>query len=88
VLSYDAVRVIADSLQRAGKAEPGALRDAIAGTNLDSLMASNGPISFTDTGENKNATPLLMQVNNGQTQQVFPQASAATAPVYPAPPTR
>jgi branched-chain amino acid transport system substrate-binding protein len=88
VLSYEAVRVIADSLQRAGKADPVALRDAIAATNLDSLMATNGPISFTDTGENRNATPLLMQVANGQTQQVFPQAAAVTAPIYPAPPTR
>ena len=84
VLSYDAVRVIADALERAGDADPTAVRDAIAETELDSLLAADGPISFTETGENENATPILMQVIDGAVVQVYPEDKAETEPVYPA----
>jgi branched-chain amino acid transport system substrate-binding protein len=86
VLSYDAVRVIADALERAGDTDPTKLRDAIADTELDSLIAQNGPIKFTDTGENENATSVLMQVQDGKVVQTFPEDKAETAPIYPAPP--
>lgn len=88
VLAYDAVRVIADSLERGGNADPVALRDAIAQIELESLMASDGPIVFTETGENENASPLLMQVQGDAVQQVYPAEVAVTEPIYPAPPTR
>lgn len=88
VLAYEAVRVVADSLERSGNADPTAVRDAIAETQLETLMASDGPIVFTDTGENENASPLLMQVQGGEVKQVFPQVVAVAEPVYPAPPTR
>lgn len=88
VLAYEAVQVIADSLQRSGNADPKALRDAIAQTDLPSLMASNGPIKFSDTGENENAAPLLLQVGPDGPQQVFPADKALAKPVFPAPPAR
>lgn len=86
VLAYDAIRVIADSLERAGSADPTALRDAIAETELEPLVAQDGPISFTDTGENANATPILMQVQDGEIVQTYPEDKAEAAPVYPASP--
>lgn len=86
VLSYDAVRVVADALERAGDADPTALRDAIAETELDSLIASDGPISFSETGENENASPILMQVQGGAIVQTYPEDKAEAAPVYPATP--
>jgi branched-chain amino acid transport system substrate-binding protein len=86
VLSYDAVRVIADALGRSCDTDPTKLRDAIAETKLDPLVAQDGPIQFTDTGENDNATPIVMQVQNGEVKQVFPASSAQTEPVYPASP--
>jgi branched-chain amino acid transport system substrate-binding protein len=85
VLSYDGVRVIAAALEKAKDASPKAVRDAIAKTNLDSLIAQDGPITFTDTGENKNAAPILMQVAGGTVKQVYPEKYAETKPVYPAP---
>jgi len=88
VLSYDAVRVIADALGRACTTDPAKLRDAIADTKIDSLIAQNGPIQFTDTGENENATPIVMQVQNGAVKQVYPADFAETAPVYPAAPNQ
>ncbi len=84
VLAYDAVRVIADSLERAKSADPAALRDAIAKTDLAPLVAADGPITFTETGENANAAPILMQVQQGVVKQTYPKEKAETAPIYPA----
>ncbi|MGY1721477.1 ABC transporter substrate-binding protein [Blastococcus sp. SYSU DS0533] len=87
VLSYDAVRVVADALGRACSTDPTELRDAIAETELDSLIAQDGPIAFDETGENENAAPILMQVLDGTVQQVYPSDYAETEPVYPASPS-
>jgi branched-chain amino acid transport system substrate-binding protein len=84
VLSYDAVRVIAAALEKAGDASPQAVRDAIAETELDSLIAQDGPIAFDEAGENENAAPILMQVVDGVVTQVFPEDYAEAEPVYPA----
>ncbi len=84
VLSYDAVRVIAAALERAGDASPQAVRDAIAETELDSLIAQDGPIAFDEAGENENAAPILMQVVDGAVSQVYPEDYSETEPVYPA----
>jgi branched-chain amino acid transport system substrate-binding protein len=84
VLSYDAVRVIAAALETAGDASPQAVRDAIAETELDSLIAQDGPIAFDEAGENENAAPILMQVLDGVVTQVFPEDYAEAEPVYPA----
>ena len=86
VLSYDAVRVVADALERAGDVEPTAVRDAIAETELESLLAQDGPITFSDTGENENAAAILMQVLDGQVVPTYPEEYAETEPVYPATP--
>ena len=84
VLSYDAVRVIAAALEESGDASPKAVRDAIAETKLDSLIAQDGPITFDEAGENENAAPILMQVQSGTVKQVFPEKYAEAEPVYPA----
>ncbi len=86
VLSYDAVRVIADSLNRAKSADPATLRGAIAQTKLDSLVASKGPITFSETGENQGAAPILMQVQGGKVVQTFPKDFSETTYRYPATP--
>jgi branched-chain amino acid transport system substrate-binding protein len=88
VLSYDAVRVVADALGRACSTDPTKVRDAIAQTKLNALVAQDGPIQFTDTGENENAMPIVMQVVNGEVKQVFPESAAQAKPVYPASPGR
>ena len=86
VLAYDAVRVIADALERAGDASPQAVRDAIAETDLESLIAQEGPITFDEKGDNEGAAPILMQVLDGRVQQVYPSEYAEAEPAYPATP--
>jgi branched-chain amino acid transport system substrate-binding protein len=84
MLSYQAIHVIADALERAGSADPADVQAALATTNLaDHYMAYPGPITFDDTGENVNAQPVLMQVVDGLVQQVYPLDLRETDPVFP-----
>jgi branched-chain amino acid transport system substrate-binding protein len=85
-LAYDAVRVIADGLERA-KAKDGAkLRDGIAATAIQPLTLSSGPVKFSDTGENTSALPILTQVQGAAPLVVFPAERAQAKPIFPASP--
>ncbi len=80
--SYEAVRVIANALEQSCSDDPIALRDAIAETNLDSLLATIGPIQFDETGENVNGSPIVMQVQDDAIVQVYPENVAENAPRF------
>lgn len=84
MLSYQAVEVIAEGLESSGSADPEMLRDAIADTSIeDPLLAFDGPIEFDETGENKNATVIVMQSQEGQIEQVFPEDFATADLIFP-----
>jgi branched-chain amino acid transport system substrate-binding protein len=84
VLAYDAVNVLAQALEEAGSTDATAIRDAIAAGEFPTHIASAGPIKFSETGENENAIPILMQVQDGAVKQVHPEDFAEAEPVYPA----
>ncbi len=85
VLSYQAVEVIAAGLEKAKSADPTRLRNAIAGLSLtDPLLAFAGPIKFDSRGQNINATVVVMQVQNGVVEQVFPTKLATKGVIFPA----
>lgn len=87
VLSYQAVDVIAAGLEKAKSKDPKKLRDAISGISVDKpLLAFNGPITFDGTGQNKNATVIVMQIQNAKVEQVFPDNFATTKLIFPAKP--
>ncbi len=84
VLSYQATYLIADAIERAASADPGDIRDALAQTDYaDHILPYPGPIQFDETGENINATPVLMQVQNATVYQVWPTDRAETEPILP-----
>lgn len=84
VFSYQAVELIADALERAGSADPTAVRDALSETSFDDpLLAFAGPIEFDETGENVNAIPIVMQVQDGTPLQVWPEEFAETELIFP-----
>lgn len=85
-LSYDAVKVIAAGLEKSASDDPTKLRDAIATGSVDSVVTSSGPIQFTDTGENKNALPVVVQIQGGVPLQVYPPNLAEKPIIFPAPP--
>ena len=85
VLSYQAVEVIAQALEDGGSADPGDLREAISGISLDDpLLAFDGPIEFDETGQNTNATVVVMQVQGTKVEQVAPAEFETTKVTYPA----
>lgn len=84
MLSYQAVEVIAEALEAAGADDPTAVRDAIAELELDDpLLAFDGPIIFDETGQNENATVIVMQIRGGKVEQVFPEEFKTADLVYP-----
>jgi branched-chain amino acid transport system substrate-binding protein len=84
VLTYQAVEVIKAGLEESCSDDPMELRDAIAGVEIeDSLLAFDGPITFDETGQNENATVIVMQVLDGKIEQVFPEEFTTSDLVYP-----
>ena len=86
VLSYQAVEVIAQALEEGKSTDPTKLRDAIADVSVsDPLLAFDGPITFDSTGQNENATVIVMQVQKGKVEQVFPTSFETAKLVFPVP---
>jgi branched-chain amino acid transport system substrate-binding protein len=84
ILSYQAVEVIAAGLEKSGSDDPEKLRKAISGIEIDDpLLAFDGPITFDERGQNKNATVIVMQVQGDNIEQVFPQEFATKDLVFP-----
>ena len=84
VFSYQAVYLIADAIERADSSDPGAIRDALADSDYSEyLLPYPGNIQFDETGENVNARPVLMQVQDGAVVQVWPTDLAEASPIYP-----
>jgi branched-chain amino acid transport system substrate-binding protein len=85
VQSYSAMMVVRDALERAGKPDRGAVREALAKTNLADHILPQGPIQFDKTGENVNAQPALLQNQGGKTLVVGPVQFAEAKAVLPVP---
>jgi branched-chain amino acid transport system substrate-binding protein len=87
VYSYQATLVLKDALSRACSTKPADVRKALSETELEqNLLAFEGPIAFDKNGENKNAQATVMQVQGDKVPQVYPDAVAETAPIWPAVP--
>ena len=85
VQGYQVTFVLKDSLERAGSMDRDKLRDAIARTNLTDQILTQDAIRFDDSGEGINATPALIQVQNGRPVVVGPARFAEAKPVFPVP---
>lgn len=84
VLTYDAVRVIAEAIEAAGSTDSSEIRDAIRASSYTPLTVSNGPASFDETGQNVNAGAVITQIVDGQVQVVFPSELAEAQYLFPA----
>lgn len=85
VQAYQVIFVLKDALERAASTDREKVRDAIARTNLVDHILPQDAIRFDETGENANASPALLQVQNGQPLCVGPATFAETKPVFPVP---
>jgi branched-chain amino acid transport system substrate-binding protein len=92
--AYIAMYVLADALERAGSLDPKAIRDALAKTKLatgPAMIASYDAVEFDETGQNKHAALVIVQVNDiGKGMErisVWPKNArrAGYTPVFPVP---
>lgn len=82
---YQCLDVVAAALEKCAEPTGPALRDAISGLELASTMlAYPGPIKFDEIGENVNAAPQLIQIQQGKIVQVWPKEFAQAEPNFPA----
>src|SRR5215471_7876909 len=85
VQGYQVMFVLKDSLERAASTDRDKVRDAIAKTNLTDHILTQDAIRFDESGENVNASPALIQVQNGRPVVVGPARFAEAKPVFPVP---
>jgi branched-chain amino acid transport system substrate-binding protein len=92
--AYAAMYVLADALERAKSTDPKAIRDAIAKTNLTqgpAMIVAYNAIQFEESGQNKNASLVMVQINDiGKGMEritVWPKSArrAGYKPVFPTP---
>lgn len=84
--AYMALIVAADALNRAGRLDRAAIRDALRATRL---VTAAGPVEFKDYDGFRNQNPISMvveQVQNGRFVTVFPNEIAVGQPIFPTPP--
>lgn len=84
VYAYTPIPVIADAIERAGSADPDAIRQALTKTKLEKHILPQGPIEFDEKGQNFRGNPLLYQVLDGKIEVVWPEKYAMENPVFPA----
>jgi branched-chain amino acid transport system substrate-binding protein len=80
--SYAAVQILAAAIEAAGSLDHDAIRDAIAATDLDTVV---GHVTFNADGTG-NVPVAILQYQQGKVQLVWPTEFKTADLVYPAPP--
>jgi branched-chain amino acid transport system substrate-binding protein len=80
--AFACVQIFADAIERAGTLDREAIRDAVAATDLMTVI---GPVTFNEDGTGNVLNPLI-QWQNGQLELVWPADQASAELAYPAPP--
>jgi len=80
--SYACVQILADAITRAGTLDRDAIRDALADTDMMTVI---GQVSFNDDGTGNVLNPLV-QWQNGEMQLVWPLDQKSADFIFPAPP--
>jgi len=72
VLGYSAVQVLAEALKEAGSTEPDAIREALAATDMETVV---GRITFDERGQ-YNQQPTVGQLVDGEVVTIWPEDKA------------
>ena len=84
--SYDAMLLVADTLERAKSADPDAIVDALRKSSFTGgLMQYAGPVVFNELGDNPNAVSTMIQILGGKPVAVWPREAALAKVVFPRP---
>lgn len=82
--AYACVQIVANAIERAGTLDPVAIRNAIAATNLQTVM---GPVRFRADGTGI-VQFVVVQWQSGKQELVWPKEMGGTTFLYPARPWR
>ncbi|MFC1938246.1 amino acid ABC transporter substrate-binding protein [Chloroflexota bacterium] len=80
--AYSCVEILADAIERAGTLDSTAIRDAVATTDMMTII---GPIKFGEDGTLINPTIVILQWQDGKQPLLSPKEWATARFVYPAP---
>ena len=85
--SFTGMMVMADGINRAGSVDPKAIVAALRTTNIPGVetIMPWPRIVFDEHGQNPDATPIMLQVTDGQFRTVWPFDVASTKVVWPMP---
>jgi branched-chain amino acid transport system substrate-binding protein len=81
--SYACLQMLADAIQRAGNLDRDKIREAIASTNLMTIM---GQIRFKPNGRGEGNIRTVSQWQNGKDEMIWPKDQASAPLAYPMPP--
>jgi N-methylhydantoinase B len=84
---FTGVMVLADGINRAGSTDPKAIIAALRETNIpgEQTIMPWPMITFDAQGQNEHATPIMIQVQNGNFNSVWPFDVAAAQLTWPMP---
>jgi branched-chain amino acid transport system substrate-binding protein len=82
---FTAAMVLADAINRAGAADGRKIRDALAATDLpgDRTIMPWKRVAFDETGQNREADPVLLQWTGDRFSTIFPAALAVAGIRFP-----
>jgi branched-chain amino acid transport system substrate-binding protein len=83
-LNYEAVRLLADALERAASADRAKITDALAASTWSGHFMPYGPTKF-ENGQNTGARPINTQVLDKDIKVILPAEFANAKAVFPAP---
>lgn len=81
-MTYTAVRLLADAIERAKSADRAAIIDALTKSSFADHIMPYGATQF-DNGQNKGAQPLMTQVVGGDIRVIVPREYREAEPVFP-----
>jgi branched-chain amino acid transport system substrate-binding protein len=83
-MNYGAVMLLADAIERAGKADRESINAALASNSFETKIMPYGPIRF-EKGDNTGARPVTTQVLDGDIKVIHPLEFASGNAVFPIP---
>jgi branched-chain amino acid transport system substrate-binding protein len=81
-MTYTAVRLLADSLEKAKSADRAAIIDALTKSTFSDHIMPYGPTKFVN-GQNTGAQPLMTQVYKNDIKVIIPREYREIEPVFP-----
>ena len=83
-MTYTAMALLADALERAKSSDRAAIIDALEKSTFSNHIMPYGPTKFVN-GQNEGARPAVMQSLKGDIEVVAPEEVASAKAVFPRP---